>query len=69
MIIEVAFNQKDGFEFVEWLNKKGHEAKLGDSFEHYIDGESCEDLVIGKKLIDLWNEFKIDKTFAEMRGV
>ena len=57
--LEVACNTLQGAEFVQWLNEKGHDAKLGNSTGDYVNGEitSNQEAPAGEIMRSLWTEF------------
>ena len=57
-IIEVACDNPEGEDFVEWLIAKGHDAVLGDSTGDYVDGVwTSTDNEAAEIMSNLWLEY------------
>jgi hypothetical protein len=56
--IEIACDSIEAEEFVAWLNKKGHDAEVGNSTENYIDCICTHhDLEMNEIMNALWDEY------------
>ena len=57
-IIEIAVDNNEASEFMEWLNKNGHEATIGKSTGNYVDGECTSNNEYANRIMnELWEEY------------
>ena len=57
-VIEIAHDTPDGNEFIEWLNNRGYDARIGNTTGNYIDGEwTSTDEDLNKLMNELWEGF------------
>jgi len=58
MEIELAGDTPDGDKFVEWLTKKGHDARIGTTDGNFINGvNTSSDDIVAIKMHDFFEEF------------
>jgi len=58
MRIEIAVDHIEGPEFLEWLQRQGHDAHIGTSTGNFVDGENTSsDERVGDIMRSLWEQY------------